>query len=108
MQQAVNNYNKIIQSGGPKLWNDTRKFFIKEDLKATNNLQALSKAGIGSAHNAVIDEHIDQLQSHTSSLIDQNTTWYKAITELALVVNNFQANQSSAPTPTYTASEPQT
>ena len=106
MQQVVDDYNKLTQSSGPKSWNDTRQFFIKKNLKATDNFQALSKAGICSAHNTVTDEHIDQLQNHISSLIDRNATYDKALTELALVVNNFQTNQSSARTPA--ASEPQT
>ena len=87
---------KKVQSEGPMSWNDTRKFFIQEDLKATDNFQALSQAGIGSAHNTVTDERIDQLQSHTISLIDRNATYNKALTDLALVVNTLQENQSSA------------
>ena len=104
MQPAIDEYNKFVQSKGPKSWNDTRKSFIKEDLKATDNFQALSKAGIGSAHNTVTYERIGQLQSHASSLIDQNVTYNKALTELALVVNNLQANQSPAPPPSTVAS----
>ena len=88
MQLAVGDYNKLIQAEGLKSWNDTQKFFIKEDLKATDSFQALSKAGICSAHNAVTDEGIDQLQSHTSSLIEQNATYNKALTKIALVINN--------------------
>ena len=34
MQQPVDDYNKKVQSEGPMSWNDTRKFFIQEDLKA--------------------------------------------------------------------------
>ena len=58
IQQPVDDYNKKVQSEGPMSWNDTRKFFIQEDLKATDNFQALSQAGIGSAHNTVTDERI--------------------------------------------------
>ena len=108
MQQPVDDYNKKVQSEGAMSWNDTRKFFIEEDLKATDNFQALSQAGIGSAHNTVTDERIDQLQSHTSSLIDRNATYDKALTDLALVVNTLQENQSSAPTPAPAASAPPT
>ena len=108
MQPAVDEYNKLVQSKRPKSWNDTRNFFTKEDLKATDTFQALSKDGIGSAHNVVTDERINQLQSHTSSLIDQNLTYNTALTELALVVNNLQANLSSAPPPAPAASEPKT
>ena len=77
MQPEVDEYNKLVQSERPKSWNKTRKFFIKEDLKATDNFQALSKAGIGRAHNAVTNEHINQLQSHTSSLLDWNAMYDK-------------------------------
>ena len=69
MQPVVDNYHKLVQAEGTKSWNDTKKFFIKEDLKATDNFQALSKAGIGSAHSAIANERIDQLQSHTSNFI---------------------------------------
>ena len=89
-------------------WNDTRKFFIQEDLKATDNFQALSQAGIDSAHNTVTDERIDQLQNHTSTLIDRNATYDKALTDLALAVNSLQEKTASAPTPAPAASAPPT
>ena len=87
MQQPADDYNKKILSNGAISWNDTRKFFIAEDLKATDNFQALSQAGISRAHNAVTNERIDQLQSHTSTLIERNATYNKALKGLALVVN---------------------
>ena len=37
MQPAFNDYHKLVQLEGPKSWNDTRKFFIKEDLKIIDN-----------------------------------------------------------------------
>ena len=103
MQQPVDDYNKKVLSDGAMSWNDTQKFFIKEDLKVTDNFQALSQAGIGSAHNAVTDERIDQLQSHTSTLIERNATYDKAMTDLALVVNSIQEKQAPAPAPTPSA-----
>ena len=81
----------------------TRKFFITEDLKASDNFQALSKAGIGSVHNAVTVERIDQLQNHTSTLIERNATYDKALTDLALVVNSLQENHTFTQAPTASA-----
>ena len=94
MQQPVNGYYKRVQAKGPKSWNDKQQLFIKEDLKATDNFQALSKAGIDSAHSAVTNKRIDQLQSHTSSLIERNVTYEKTLTKMAHVVNTIQKNQS--------------
>ena len=76
-------------------------------MKATDNFQTLSQAGIDSAHNAVTDERIEQLQSHISSLIDSNVTYDKALTDLALVVNTLKENQSSTATPAPAAGAPQ-
>ena len=72
MQQAVSEYHKLVHAEGSKSWNDTQKFFIKEDLKILDNFQALSKAGIGSAHNVVTDKRIDQLQGNAQELINKN------------------------------------
>ena len=108
MQQPVDDYNKKLLSDGAMSWNNTQKFFIAEDLKTSDNFQALSQAGISSAHNAITDKRIDQLQSHTSTLIKRNATYDKALTDLALVVNSLQDNQGSAPTPAPAASAPPT
>ena len=88
MQQAVDDYHKLVQAKEPKSWNDTRTFFIKEDLKATDNFQALSKADIGSVHSAITNERIDQLQSHTTNLINKAVTYEKAMTEMASPISH--------------------
>ena len=106
MQQAVDDYHKLFQAEGTKSWNDTWKFFIKEDLKATDNFQALVKAGIGSAHSTITDKRINQLQSHTSGLLERNAMYKKALTDMAHVVNTIQTNQlSAAPSVAAPASE---
>ena len=81
MQQAVDNYNKLVQAERTKLWNDTQLFSIKEDLNTTDNFQTLSKAGIRSAHSVITNERIDQLHSHTSDLIEKNATYETALTK---------------------------
>ena len=81
------------------MWNDTCTFFVREDLKATANFQALSKTGIGSVHSAITNEHIDQLQSHTSNLIEQNETYETALIKMAHVISTIQLNQSTAAPP---------
>ena len=96
MQPAVDDYHKLVRSEGPKSWDDTRKFFIKEDLTILDNFQALSKAGIGSAHNVVNDERIDQLQVNAQELMNKNATYERALTDMAHVVNTMQMNQSTA------------
>ena len=106
MQQAVNDCNKLFQVEGTKSWNYTRKFFIKEDLKATDNFQALSKAGIGSSHSAITNEHIDQLKSHTSNLIEWNLMYETVLTKMAHIISTIQSNQSTTAPPAAAASEP--
>ena len=108
IQPAVDDFHKLVKLEGPKSWNDTRKFFIKEDLKILDNFQALSKAGIGSAHNVVNDERIDQLQVHAQELMDKNSTYERALTDMAHVVNTIQMNQSTAAPTEAANSAPQT
>ena len=73
-----------------------KKFFIKDDLKILDIYQALSKAGIGSAHNVVTDERIDQLQVNAQELMNKNATYKRALADMAHVVNTIQLNQSTA------------
>ena len=49
-QQVVADYNKDVKQNGAKTWDETRLFFVAENLNITDDLSALSKAGIGSAH----------------------------------------------------------
>ena len=104
MQKVVDIYNKLVQAKGNKLWNDTCKFFIKEDLKATDNLQALSKAGIFSTYSAITKECIDKLKSHTSDLIRLNAMYEPALTKMSYIINTIQSKQSTTSPPVAAAS----
>lgn len=68
-------YNKEALLGA-KTWDKACLFFVNKDLKATNNLEALSKASIGVANSTVKDAHnrrIKQLQSVCQGLLQKIT-----------------------------------
>ena len=108
MQQAVETTTNSFKPKDPNLGMILEIFFIKEDMKANANFQALSKAGIGSAHSTVTNKRIDQLQSHTISPIEQNVMYEKTLIEMAPVVNTIQTNQLSVAPSAAAASEPKT
>ena len=106
-QQAVADYNKEVKLNGAKTWDETRLFFVAEDLNITDNLSALSNAGIGSAHIAFETQQnarIDQLQAAYQTLYTKNENYDIAFTEMANAINQTKENTPppsvSSPPPT--------
>ena len=60
------------------------------------NFQALAKVGIGSAYSVITNGRIDELQGHTTKLINKVATYQNAMTEMAHAINTLQSNKSNA------------